>query len=447
MSGNRTGGRPQPDRTRTENPTGSLGWKIREARRARGLTQQSLAEGIVTVSMVSQIESDKAMPSYRVLRALAERLALPLEHFLSDVAQQTRQNALYKLAKGKMEAGMAQEAAPILQDLLQQEPLYVPTWKLQVDLAECYVRTEQWEQAEELLEKLVEGLDGEADPQVMVQCLDRLARARLQLRRVSLAIYHWEKACERMGEEADLYGTLFSEVYYHLGMAYARVGRLEDAGRVLAKAFVSTQKDPATVGKVALQLAEVLHAMGEDKKACQYAERAMRLFEDARQRKLYLDIKARYARYYGYLGKVADSMFMLRECAEEYRNAGHRDEWVETLEQIALLSLQSGRPEEAKTICRQALESAEPDSGQEARIRYLLSRILREVGDLEGTVVELEKAVAIWQTLGDEERLSEAYPDLVELYRKRGDYVRAEAALRHGLTTIRHYRQLFLEMG
>ncbi|MDI3257462.1 MAG: tetratricopeptide repeat protein [Kyrpidia sp.] len=447
MSRNRVGGRPSSAEKRTENPTGSLGWKIREARKARGLTQQLLADGIVTVSMVSQIESDKAMPSYRVLRALADRLGLPLEHFLSDVALQTRQNALYKLAQGKMEAGMVEEAIPILQDLLQKSPLCVPSWKLRMDLAECLIRTEQWEQAEGILEGLVEELDGQTEPCAMVRCLDRLAQVRFHLRRTSLAIYHWEKACEWMERDPHLFDTLCSEVYYHLGIAYARVGRLEEAGQVLAKAFAAVQKDPVETGKVTLHLADVLHEMGEDRKACQYAERAMRLFEHVRRQKLYLDIKMRYARYYGSLGKVADSMYMLKECAEEYRSAGHRAEWLDTLFHMALLSFQNGNSAEAEATCRQALQFAEAGSGEEARILRLLAQVLLEHGDLEEAVAHLERAVSVWQTRGDEEQLSDAYPDLVELYRKRGDFIRAEAALRHGLTTIRNYRQVLLEMG
>ncbi|MBX6395191.1 MAG: helix-turn-helix domain-containing protein [Alicyclobacillaceae bacterium] len=426
---------------------GSLGQKIRQARQARGLTQQALADGIVTVSMVSQIESDRAMPSYKVLRALAERLEMPLEHFLTDLARQTRQNALYKVARGKIEAGLFDQAVPILQELLEEEDLYVPRWKVKMDLAECRSRQGEWECAETILEEVVDDLDGKGELRATVQCLDRLAQVRLHLRRLSLAIYHWEKACELMGGDVHLFGSLFAEVHYHLGIGYARAGRLEEASKAMAKAFSAVQSDPVETAKITLHLAEVLHVLGDDRKACQYAERAMNLFEHMRQRKLYLDIKALYAWYYGSSGKIRDSMGMLRECAEEYRASGQWDEWVRTCLRMALLQYRDGRREEAEGMCRETLNSAPRRSEDEAQLRSLYGRILAEKGDLDGAVAQMETAVDLWRARGDMEQLSDTYADLVELYRKRGDFVRAEAALRNGLTTIRNHRRLLLEMG
>lgn len=66
----------------------SLGTKIRELRLANGMTQSELGAGLVTPSMISQIESDKANPSYSVLEAIAVKLKTPLEYFLADIQTQ-----------------------------------------------------------------------------------------------------------------------------------------------------------------------------------------------------------------------------------------------------------------------------------------------------------------------------------------------------------------------
>jgi transcriptional regulator with XRE-family HTH domain len=62
-----------------------IGQRIRVFRMMKGITQIELAKGLCTPSMVSQIESDKVRPSYRILFAIAERLGVPLEHLLKDV--------------------------------------------------------------------------------------------------------------------------------------------------------------------------------------------------------------------------------------------------------------------------------------------------------------------------------------------------------------------------
>lgn len=52
----------------------SLGSKVKNLRRMRGMTQSALADGIVTHGMLSRIEHDDATPSLETLCALAARL-------------------------------------------------------------------------------------------------------------------------------------------------------------------------------------------------------------------------------------------------------------------------------------------------------------------------------------------------------------------------------------
>ncbi len=61
-----------------------VGDRLREARLARGLTQEQLAKGLATKGFISQIERHRATPSLAKLRLMAERLQLPLGHFTGD---------------------------------------------------------------------------------------------------------------------------------------------------------------------------------------------------------------------------------------------------------------------------------------------------------------------------------------------------------------------------
>src|ERR1700736_2009930 len=62
----------------------SVGERLRQARLARGLTQEQLARGVATKGFISQSERNRATPSLAKLRLMAERLGLPLGHFTGD---------------------------------------------------------------------------------------------------------------------------------------------------------------------------------------------------------------------------------------------------------------------------------------------------------------------------------------------------------------------------
>lgn len=62
----------------------SLGTKVKGLRKARGLTQIALSDGIMTHGMLSRIEHDDVTPSLETLIALADRLEVP-PGFLLDI--------------------------------------------------------------------------------------------------------------------------------------------------------------------------------------------------------------------------------------------------------------------------------------------------------------------------------------------------------------------------
>ena len=62
----------------------TLGEKIKSIRTSKGITQNSLSDGIVTRNMLSQIECSKASPSLETLTRLAERLEVSVSYLISD---------------------------------------------------------------------------------------------------------------------------------------------------------------------------------------------------------------------------------------------------------------------------------------------------------------------------------------------------------------------------
>src|SRR3954471_19340228 len=69
-----------------------IGQRLRDVRRARGLSQQALAEGLFSKGYVRSIEHGKIFPSVRALQALAARLGVDMSEFFDPalLAAQSR---------------------------------------------------------------------------------------------------------------------------------------------------------------------------------------------------------------------------------------------------------------------------------------------------------------------------------------------------------------------
>ncbi len=95
----------------------SVGERIREARMARGLTQDQLARGLATKGFISQVERNRSTPSLPKLRLLAERLGLPLSHFVGETRPQ-QLSYLRKSAELAIRADEPERALAILDEAL-----------------------------------------------------------------------------------------------------------------------------------------------------------------------------------------------------------------------------------------------------------------------------------------------------------------------------------------
>src|SRR5581483_4782327 len=97
-----------------------LGRRLREKRRALGLTQQDLAGAEISAAYVSRIESGQRRPDYAIALQLAQRLETTVE-FLATGREAADPHAValtLQYAELALRSGEAQDAAAQLQSLL-----------------------------------------------------------------------------------------------------------------------------------------------------------------------------------------------------------------------------------------------------------------------------------------------------------------------------------------
>jgi transcriptional regulator with XRE-family HTH domain len=94
----------------------TLGNRIRKRRQAKGLSQEELAKGFITIDMLDLIEQDKGKPSQYVIGALAKRLDVSVED-LKGLSDDTSKSYTYNLTMtNPKQLVMLGAIAVILQD-------------------------------------------------------------------------------------------------------------------------------------------------------------------------------------------------------------------------------------------------------------------------------------------------------------------------------------------
>lgn len=174
----------------------SLGQRIRELRLKKGLTQIDLAKGLCTPSMVSQIESDRARPSYKMLFGIAERLDVPLEKLLVDVDLNLEYVSTYKMARAMVKSQQFASAIPLLREILEAPRAQISTMDILFELGVCLVNTDDLTEAETVFAQVQELAILRQDHQLLANVWKELGEIEFQRTRFQLAAHHWQKALE-----------------------------------------------------------------------------------------------------------------------------------------------------------------------------------------------------------------------------------------------------------
>jgi tetratricopeptide (TPR) repeat protein len=416
----------------------SLGQKIRELRIRKGLTQQELGAGIVTISMISQIESDKAYPSHKVLEQIATRLETPIEYFVADMQTQMEQSSTYKLARAYLAAKNFDLAIPLFRDLISNPAPHLMVHEVQYDLADALLASGDTDKAVELFEQVLDTVVRKNDDASALLCLNKLGEARYDQENYPLALYHWHKAYETFSRVKEIDPFTRARIITNLGHAHFKLGEFAESVRFYREAYnlLRGSTNMRQLADVYLGLGNSYKNLGEYSRAMDYCHDALTIYESLQNIRQAIEVKVNFALVEAERGDVNEGVELLHECLAEYRKHELPTDNLRIHSEIARLYIKAGRLQEAEAFCQETLFLLPEHAQNLAGVYQSLARVKREQGDTTAAIEWIKRAIELHESRGHRSELRTAIQELSELYEQVGDYISANETLRQLHTVL-----------
>lgn len=380
----------------------SLGQRVRYLRNKQGITQIELAKGLCTPSMISQIESDRARPSFKVLAKLAERLEVTLDKLLQNVNLDLEATATYKMAMSMMKAREFAAAIPLLKELLEMPRHAFPSMELRLHLGKSYLAVGEYDNASVEFREVLELATFHKDGEVLTDVLTHMANLYRRTHEIQLAIHYSERAKDEF-EKLEHPDPFFRANFFNeLAALYQEIGKVAEAQKyyeecaTLAEEYMTIESR----SKVYLELAKIYRKSGDFTRCDKYASQALTLLEHVELKSKMMDLRKDLV-----LLKTADpleeTVKELLDYAHYFERNGDLVRAGETYVGIASLYLERGKGEATQYKARDYAEKArklvpdlDPVTGDVQRI---LAFVCFHFGDQKNGFKHLKKSIAVFK--------------------------------------------------
>jgi transcriptional regulator with XRE-family HTH domain len=412
----------------------AVGARIRSLRIERGLSQAQVAEGMLSASYVSLVESGRRQPASSALGHIAERLGVDTGFLRDGIDADVRHRA--RLALGRAQAALGRgdvDDAYARFTELDGSPGLSEEQRRQVRMGRA-TAAEARGDLEEALRLLAELADEARQAPTVYPWMDvavALCRCYREAGDLDLAISIGEEAMHRARE----LGLDVTDEFVRLGCtvlaAYQERGDLARA-TVLAEDMIRLADDmgaPHTRGAAYWNASLVAESRGEIGQALVLVDRALAMFGESDDRRNLERLRVTYAwlllqQFPPQAEKALDLLDSVRSDLVEH--GGPVDVGSCDAERArAFLAL--GRTAEARDAAEQSLAGlGDQPRIESARARLLLGRVLREQGDRGGCFDQCAAAATTLESMGASRQAAAVWRELGDMYRDLG---RADAAM------------------
>ncbi|PWI56973.1 tetratricopeptide repeat protein [Sulfoacidibacillus thermotolerans] len=375
----------------------TLGAKIRALRIERGLTQGELTRGEITAGLISQIESDRVAPSFRVIQLLAEQLGIQPHELITDVESRNLQLQILKEARDYLHVKKGEIALALLQQLASSQSRYISDAELYLEMAYAKQLIGQFDEALDLYATVEHEALLQSDAVTLADCMTRQGDLYMQLGKLPLALYSYKKALHFLQMQPN---ATFLEVYNlrkNISILLYRAGNIKQALHFAESSLSDLQAD-----EHAEQLAEtytmlsVLYAgLTQRDSALYYAKAAISQYESLNLTIEALDASLNYAMILRELGDCEAALAFLIPVLAHYYDWGIREGLAQVWLERGDCECALQQYDDASRSLERAVALLAPNTIDYAQSLLLQGKIAAATGSFAKAVKAYDEALTI----------------------------------------------------
>ncbi|TCP58190.1 transcriptional regulator with XRE-family HTH domain [Tumebacillus sp. BK434] len=411
----------------------TIGQKIKRLRLEKGMTQGEVADGFVTISMISQLERDRNTASVELLQHLARKLQVPLHELVEDEVEQMEKACLQKLVKVYLETKQPTEAEPLLVKLRGRSDLsQAETIELTVEMGECLYQQSRYDEALGELLPLAEELEAVNYDDAHVLALVRYTVGNVynQMQNFSNANYNYRKAFDYTNRFPTI-NALTAKIAYNVGLTLRKVGLAHQA-----MPYLRTSHDYFRQTGELSKLAITIYEQGITYKEAHDFQHAVECFDHAKIIFHSLNLKN-----YSFIVQrtIASTVTaiedpelaikQLEDCIEPFEEEMNYSNLILVYSRIASVHLKSDRFDEAHDALQKAMSLVEihgyQNSPESADCLQTLANCLHKQEKYDEAIPCSLKSANIFGTIGLISEQIDSLQIAVDSYQGLEEYKRA----------------------
>jgi transcriptional regulator with XRE-family HTH domain len=422
-----------------------IGQRLRDVRRARGWSQQALAEGLFSKGYVSSIEHGKIFPSVRALRALAGRLGVDMSEFFDpallggieaveaaeDDEEAQRQRLLLLEVRALAAAeqpGMAARLRLLEAERLspaEQVDLHVAAGQAALAAGDAEGALAAFEQA---LATLPGVASDESDGARSLPVHLALGEALLARGQATLAVEHFAQVQQLVQDSPAPDPALRRAAVFGLARAYAAAGDVPRARAAFQEALTLAGESASLellVGQL-LGLSRQAATAGQWDAATRYGDQALLLAQTIQTLRAVVQTHLHAGALLRTLGDRA-AREVIEQAARLAQQSGTEAVIAEVEAERTALEIEAGALAAAEAALTRAGHAADraADRRMQARVQYLRARLDQAAGDLAAAETGLRTVLDGLTEPGDRPLRADAAFHLAQVLVAAGRHVAA----------------------